>query len=112
MGRHSVILSRHAELELVEVEQQAGVDGQGKPTYNSPVEIAARVKEQTRATVATDGSRIRADVVLWVPTGEPLLPEIDDRITWQGRALIVVDVKNSDAFDGTLIYRRLMGRWE
>ncbi|KKL08631.1 hypothetical protein LCGC14_2573940 [marine sediment metagenome] len=109
---NSVTLSRHVALETVSVEAFLTVDGQGLPTYDSPVDVDARVLQQTKLVVAADGSRIKTALSLWVPSGAALMPDEQDRVTWSSKIYIVMDVKHVKDRDAQTIHRRVRCRRE
>ena len=109
---NSVTLSRHVALETVSVEAFLTVDGQGLPTYDSPVDVDARVLQQTKLVVAVDGSRTKTSLSLWVPNGAALMPDEQDRVVWSSRNYIVVDVKHVKDRDAQTIHRRVRCRRE
>jgi hypothetical protein len=81
----SVLLQRQASTEEVTLEVQVGIDGQGMPSYESPVTIDAHVVRlvedlrdiQTRSGLAT----LRSVATIYVDAHQEPVPAIDDRIT-------------------------------
>ncbi len=108
----SVLLSRHLKLETIEVEAFDRVDGQGKATYLSPVDVDCRVLQQHKEAFDRAGSRIRTDLTLWVPPDAALLPNEQDRVTWTSKTYIAVDVKHVKDRDAQLTHRRVRCRKE
>ncbi len=102
----SVALARHWVLETVQVESALAFDGQGARTYDTPVDVEVKAARQTKMVLQTDGSSIRTVLTLWVPADAALLPNEQDRITWQSNTYIAVDVKHVNGRDGQLVHRR------
>lgn len=88
----TVTLRRQASTEDLTLEVQTGIDGQGQPSYDSPVTISAHVVRvvedlrdiQTRAGLAT----LRSVATIWVDAEQDPLPEINDRITTEDGVLV------------------------
>lgn len=83
--------------ETLELEPFAGLDGQGLPSYSSPVEFDANVIERNMPSpgrefvVDTDGSRIDTPVTLYVEGDETNVPDEQDRVTIDSEPYIVVE---------------------
>jgi hypothetical protein len=77
----SVVISRLADTETVTVEVYAAYDGQGRPTFDSEVEILAHVRRTDAYVIAKDGSKVKTPLTLYVPPGQGLTPGEKDRIT-------------------------------
>lgn len=108
----SVTLSRHLKLETVEIEASASVDGQGKPTYLSPVDVLARVLRQDKAVIDRDGSQLRTVLALWIPADAALLPKENYRVTWEDEKFIVATIKDVKDRNAQLVHRRVRCRRE
>ena len=103
----SVTLGRHLTLETVQVETALGVDGQGARTYDTPVDVEVRAVRQARMLLQTDGSSIRTVLSLWVPPDAALLPDEQDRITYESKTYFAVEVKDVKGRDAQLVHRRV-----
>jgi len=103
----SVVLGRHWTLETVQVEQQVGLDGQGKPTYDTPVDIEAHVTWEDRVVVERGGTFTRTALTVYVPADAAVLPVRYDRLTYDGNVVHVLQVKDVKNRQAQLIYRRL-----
>jgi hypothetical protein len=96
----SVVLGRLLTLETLPVEVFSSVDGQGKPTYDTPVDIEARVLRQDKFVTLANGSQLRTQLTVWVPPDAIVIPGERDRLEWDDELFIVVlfkEVKNRDA---------------
>lgn len=108
----SIVLARHLKLETVQVEEPTGIDAQGKPTYDSPVDIEARLVREDKMTMKADGSYVQTNLTAWVPADETVLPDTRYRLTYSSETFIVEhkkDVKNRNA---VLVHRRIRCRKE
>lgn len=85
------VVARHA-IDTVSLEVAGPPDGQGQPSYGSPVSVMARVVLEDETAVDPDGTEVKTQLTLWVPEGETW-PEEGDRLTWQGESYIVVERK-------------------
>ena len=103
----SVAMSRHLTLETVQVEQWLTVDGQGKPTYDTPVDIEARITRQDRVVLGAEGSYVQKELALWVPPDAAVLPNEHDRLTYGGEVFYVLQVKDIKDRNAQLVHRRL-----
>jgi hypothetical protein len=108
----SVILDRHLTLETISVEQQSGVDGQGRPAYAAAVEIEARVLRQDKVVLMGDGTQQRTQLSVWVPADEDYLPVETDRITYSSEQFIVAEMKEVKDGKAQAVHRRLRCRQE
>jgi len=111
MRGRSILVGRHATT-TVELEEWAGSDGQGKPTYDSPVEITVRIRYRASSIIDGDGTRVSTSVMAWVPADQTPMPEEDDRITWNDSTFIVVEVKDVLDLGGDLQFRKIKCREE
>lgn len=107
-----VILDRHLKLETVQVEEFSAVDGQGKPSYTSPVDVEARVIRQDKLVVLADGSQITTQLTVWFPGGTTPLLDNRDRVTFSGELFIVMQTKDVKDRDAQLAHRRVRCRRE
>ncbi len=108
----SVVLSRWVTLEAFTLEVYKGVDHQGAPSYDSEVEVDGRVKREDKMVVDSDGSNIKAELTIWVPEKEAVLPDQRDRVTYSSTTYIVVQVKDVKGRDAQRIHRRVRCRRE
>ena len=108
----SRMLARGATLDAVGVEVFSSVDGQGKPTYATSVDVNMRVLRQTKVVIDTDGSKLRTDLTAWIPNAETTQPDERDRLTYSSVTFIVAAVKEVKDFDNTVIHRRVRCRRE
>ncbi len=106
----SVALSRMITLETFDVEVYNGVDQQGLPSYDTEVEVEGRVKREDKLVVDSDGSNIKAELTIWVPAREAVLPDQRDRVTYESKTYIVVQVKDVKGRDAQRIHRRVRCR--
>ena len=105
-----VALTRHATLEAVGVEVYASIDGQGKPSYATSVDVNMRVLRQTKVVIDTDGSKLRTDLTAWIPNTETVQPDERDRITYLSVTFIVVAVKEVKDLNNVVVHRRIRCR--
>jgi len=110
----SVVLQRGATLQDIQIELCAALDGQGMPSYASPVVVQGRVVYKQELTRLAVGARLtpeeseRIVALLWIDAGAALLPELAARITTaNGTVGLVGDVKRARAIDGTLDHVRV-----
>jgi len=103
----SVTLNRHVVLETVQVEVRTGVDGQGMPAYDSPVDIDVRLTRQDRVVMRPDGTYMQLELTVWVPADAAVLPNEHDRLTYGGEQFIVLQVKDVKDRAAQLVHRRL-----
>lgn len=108
----SVLLARHLTLQSISVEVLDGVNGQGLPSYDSPVDIDARVLRQDKMSVAGTGSDVKTQLTVYVPNTESVIPNEQDRITFEGSTYIVVEHKEVRLFSGVVSHTRLQCRDE
>lgn len=89
-------LQNVATLETVQLEVRGGVDGQGMPTYGSPIDILARVviKEDVVRTPA--GQSVRVIATVFVGGEQDPIPQFDDRIA-TAQSLVGIVIERSDA---------------
>ncbi len=108
----SVALLRHVTLETIEAEVFASVDGQGTPSYDSPMDVEARVLRQDKFTATGDGSMLKTQLTLWIPASEATQPGEQDRITYEDEQFIVAIVKEVKDSTAAVTHRRLRCRRE
>lgn len=74
---------RHAAQEAVTLEaMQSGVyDGQGRPSFDSPVSLIAHVERQVDVIRLVSGEEIRTVATAWFDATQDALPSEDDRVT-------------------------------
>lgn len=107
------ILARDGGTEVVQVELRAGIDGQGKPGYDSPIDVDARVIIHSEVIRQPSGSEQRVIATVWIDGAQSTLPTMDDRIaTAQGLVGIVVDRLDGRSLSGVLDHVRLKIREE
>jgi hypothetical protein len=89
-------------LLTLQYEVQTGVDGQGKPSYDSAVDLDANVVEYDAAqfgrgeqyVIADDGSRVETPLTLYVRGDSSVVPATKARVTLaDDRRFIVMEVK-------------------
>jgi hypothetical protein len=94
--------TRRLPRETLTGEAFTGLDAQGMPAYDSPVEFDANVLEYDAAqfsrgaefVVMPDGSRVVAPLTLYVLGDAPWVPSGQDRVTLPDyRRFIVAEVK-------------------
>lgn len=104
----TVAFARHAALATVSVEALVSFDAQGKGVYAAPVVLSARVSWKARAVLATDGTKLRADVTLWMPSTISYVAKAQDRITLTtGERLLVIDSYQVRDSQGRFMHLRL-----
>ncbi len=109
----SVLLARHLTLETIELEPNANtIDGQGAPTYNTTVDVQARVLRKNKMLTSAEGSEVLTTLMVWVPGDALVLPSERDRLTWESETYIVVEAKDVKGRDSSLEHRRLRCRRE
>lgn len=106
------VLQRRANLESVTFEEKTGSDGQGKPTYNSPVSVDARAKEGRELVRDFEGRYDEISLVLWVPGDETNVPNDGDRVTRSGSTFIVEERIEGLQLDGTIDHYKVLCRDE
>lgn len=95
--------TRSLPKETWELERFAGLDGQGKPSYASPVDFDADVVEGDPAArrdgnqylTDTSGSRILVRRTLYIEGDEPNIPDEQDRVGPPGGTKFIVAEKSS-----------------
>lgn len=84
--------------ETLGLEGFAGLDGQGFPSYDAPVDFEANVVEYDTAlrargghehVITEDGSKIETPLTLYVQGTASVVPDEQDRITRGGTQFIV-----------------------
>lgn len=109
----SSILHQGRGFETVLVHAMVGVDGQGKPQYNTPVEIVARVVRESVLVPASDGSMVKSIATTWVDADQVLLPKEQDQLEFEDDTLvIVIERMDRKQLGGTLDHVRLRCRTE
>jgi len=108
----SVLLARHLTLSDLTLEVLTGVDGQGAPTYDTPVAIQARAVRENKVVDGPDGTRIMTDLMLYVPGTEAVLPNSQDRVGLGTETFIVVVTKDINDSSATCVARRVRCRRE
>jgi len=108
----TVTLSRRVQLETVEIEVYAGRDGQGMASYDSAVEIEARVVREDAVVMISGGTEVKTVLTLWVPGDQSPLPGDQDRITYESEAYVVVDRKEGKTLKGVIDHVRAQCREE
>lgn len=86
-------LWRVADRETVSVEAYSGLDAQGKPSYNTEVEIEAHVRRSDSFVITSDGSEVKTPVTLYVEGDEAYLPDERDRVTVDSETFIAMERK-------------------
>jgi hypothetical protein len=105
----SVLFARGMLLTTVEVEVRGALDGQGKPSYATPVTIEARTRLETRMLRQPAGTHTTSDLTVYVPDGQVLMPGVQDRLTAASVFYIVAEIKDVRTIrTGNLVYRRLL----
>lgn len=92
----TITLKRHAPLEEIQVETLTGVDGQGKPEYDSPVTIDAYVEHEDRVLRLVGGEEIEVKATVWVDGAQDVLPAHSARLTLEN-GLVGIVVERVDA---------------
>ena len=69
-------------VDAVDVEVRTGQDGQGAPSYDTPVEIDARVVEEEDVARNADGVEVRTTLTVFVDPDQSVIPAEQDRLTW------------------------------
>lgn len=91
--------TRRLPLEIVQLERYDGMDGQGMPSYDTPVDVDANVVEYDAATPGTtgrafvttpDGSRIDTPLTLYMRGDAAVVPNEQDRITLADERTFIV----------------------
>ena len=108
----SVTLARHLTLETMQVEEMTGLDGQGKPSYNTPVDVDARITREDKLSMRADGSYVKTNLTAWVPADAAIIPDEQYRVTYASIAFIVEMVKDVKNRNAELVHRRLRCRRE
>lgn len=104
----SVILDRGQGMETVSLEVLTGVDGQGAPAYDSPVDITVRAVREDTVVVLGSGSEVRSVATLWIPGTMTPMPGDQDRVTLaDGLRGTVVELLKRKRLDGTLDHVRI-----
>ena len=106
----SVVLSRMITMETFDLEVYNGVDHQGVPSYDTEVEVEGRVKREDKMIVDSDGSDIKTELTIWIPEREAVLPDQRDRVTYESKTYIVVQLKDVKGRDAQRIHRRVRCR--
>lgn len=94
----SRLISRIMNLETISVEVFAEYDGEGAPSYSSPIEIQAHAKATdafvTNPAGSTDqtGEKVSAPLTLWVPPDAEVIPGEQDRITRGSEVFIGIEL--------------------
>lgn len=86
----SVILERGSQLEDVSLEVLSGLNGQGKPTYQTAVTVRARVVPGDNVVRNSAGDDVNTIATVWIPASEAVLPRFNDRITTAGGLVGIV----------------------
>jgi hypothetical protein len=95
--------------EMLQYEPTVGFDGQGKPSYGTPVSFEANTLLYDPAnsghgaqfTVNATGSVVRIPLMLYVQGDETNVPVEGGRVTRAGRKYIVVEAKPVSGLDYT-----------
>lgn len=105
---------RRNTLQEVEVELRAGVDAQGKPTYDSPAVVNARVVREDAIVRQPNGGDVQTNVTMWIEGDEVPLPEAQSRVTtatgWIG--IVVERLDRNKLQTGVLDHIRIRLREE
>jgi len=100
-------------LETVSLEVLTGVDGQGKPTYATAVNVQARTVREDMMVKLGNGSEVRTSATLWFEASTSPMPGEQDRLTLlDGLKGIVVEVMVGKALGGKIDHVRLKIREE
>lgn len=97
----SQLLRSARSLQLMLIEQQSGVDAQGKPQYSEGATVSGRVvvkDDVTRGGMTTGavGEEVATMATIWIDALEEIVPCHGDRITTEdGLVGIVVEKKES-----------------
>lgn len=86
----SRLLAR-SRLETMGAAVRSGLDGQGKPSYATAVDICGRVIRKDEEIVDATGSTIRTSLTVWLPCGTSPMPTYEDRLTYDGSNYIVAE---------------------
>lgn len=86
------LLDRFVRLSTVSIAARGGYDGQGKPSYGTPQDVTARVREMSEYVQLLDGSQVRLTLDVWLPSGSAVVPDEKDRLTYAGSDYIVYEV--------------------
>lgn len=110
----SVLLRRQLVLETVQLEVISGLDGQGMPSFDSPVDLEARVVREDAVVRTPAGQDIKTTTTAWFDGEQDPLPNVDDRVTTaDGSVGIVVERIDGKALQrGTLDHVRIRLREE
>lgn len=73
--------SAHSGLEDVVIERPAALDGQGLPSYDSPVVVKMFVLREQSVVRQANGDELQAIASLWCGADQPMLPQEQDRVT-------------------------------
>ena len=109
----SVLLARHGVPETVQVEVQSGIDGQGKPAYDTAVEIDAFVRREdkvvrTAIQLMRPGEEVQHMATVWIDAAETPKPSHGDRLTLaDGLVGSVAERKDVKTLAGVLDHVRL-----
>lgn len=103
----SVLLRRHAGLEMVAVEEPAGIDGQGKPSYGASSDILGRVVCEDTVARASQGEEVKAVATIWIDGAQDPLPEENWRVTTSAMVGIVVERQEGRVLAGAVDHVRV-----
>jgi len=103
----SKLLGRDATLQSITVEELAGVDGQGKPSYGTAQTTNGVVRYTDEVVTMADGSKVGTSLTVWIPSTQTVFPNEQARLTVEGTTYIVVQSKDVKDFKNTLSHRRV-----
>ena|SRR3989304_3904193 len=105
----SISLERHVGLEVVLVEVQDGIDAQGKPTYDSPIELHGRVVRGDEVIKTVQGSEVRSIATVWFGGDQDgPFPKGQDRVTLlDGLTGVVIEREEGRGLRGQLDHVRV-----
>jgi hypothetical protein len=83
--------SAHTGLETVTIERPSALDGQGLPSYDSPVAVLMFVLREQSVVRQANGDEVQAIASMWCGADQPMLPQEQDRlVTSDGLTGIVI----------------------
>lgn len=92
------LLDRFVRLTTVSISSRGAYDGQGRPSYGTPQDVSARVREASEYLQLLDGSQVRITLDVWLPSGVSVVPVEKDRLTYNGDNYIVYEVTDLRTF--------------
>jgi hypothetical protein len=109
----STLLSRRGSTTTIYVEPFGDtLDGQGKPTYGSAVEVEGRVSEEVENIIGPDGSEEQTTLSVWVDGAALFHPQERDRFEHCGTDYVVRRRQVRRRLDGRIHHVKLLAREE